>query len=115
MSTLDGHSALQALHSRQRSITSCSRLPVNSSFGTLPESTERNALARPRVECSSSNVPIYEGHMVPSSFLRHSPIPLHISTARTKPPCSLKSSVVCGCQVLYCGLILSDSVIAGED
>ena len=36
MSTLDGHSALQALHSRQRSITSYSRLPVNSSCGTLP-------------------------------------------------------------------------------
>src|SRR3990172_12840015 len=111
MSTFDGHSALQALHSRQRSITSWSRLPVNSSLGTLPESTERSALARPRVECSSSSVPIKEGHMVPSSFLRHSPMPLHISTALTKPPCSVKSSVVRGSQVLYWGLILSDSVI----
>src|SRR5215470_6364403 len=114
MSTLEGHSALQALHSKQRSMTSCKRLPVNSSFGTLPERTERNALALPRVECSSSRVPMYDGHMVPSSFLRHSPMPLHISTARTKPPCSLKSRVVRGSQVLYCGLILSDSVIDGE-
>src|SRR5512134_2778519 len=113
MSTLDGHSALHALHSRQRSMTSCKRLPVNSDLGTSPAITLRKALARPRVECSSSRVPMYDGHMVPSSFLRHSPMPLHISTARAKPPCSLKSKVVCGSQVLYCGLIFNDSVIAG--
>src|SRR3989442_11485741 len=41
----------------------------------------RSALARPRVECSSSFVAMYDGHIVPSSFLRHSPTPLHISTA----------------------------------
>ena len=36
--------------------------------------------------------------MVPSSFFRHSPIPLHISTARAKPPCPEKSRVVRGSQ-----------------
>ena len=48
---------------------------------------------------------MYDGHMVPSSFLRHSPMPLHISTARAKPPCAAKSRVVRGSHGLYCGLI----------
>ena len=38
--------------------------------------------------------------MVPSSFLRHAPTPLHISTAAAKPPCAEKSSRVLGSQVL---------------
>ena len=38
--------------------------------------------------------------MVPPRVLRHAPVPLHISTAATKPPWSLKSSMVSGCQVL---------------
>src|SRR5258705_11837350 len=101
MSTFDGHSALQPLHSRQRSITSYRRRPVNSLAGTLPESTARSALARPRVECSSSRVAMYDGHMVPSSFFRHTPTPLHISTAAAKPPWAEKSSRVLGSQVLY--------------
>src|SRR5215831_5971002 len=101
MSTLDGHSALHPLHSRQRSITSCSRLPAKSAAGTLPESTARSALARPRVECSSSRVAMYEGHIVPSSFFRQTPTPLHISTAAANPPCDEKSSRVFGSQVLY--------------
>ena len=41
-------------------------------------------LARPRVECASSRVTMYDGHIVPSRFLRHSPTPLHISTARAE-------------------------------
>src|SRR5262252_9908262 len=100
MSTLDGHSALHPLHSRQRSITSCSRLPAKSAAGSFPESTARSALARPRVECSSSLVAMYDGHIVPSSFLRHSPTPLHISTAAANPPCSEKSSRVLGSDVV---------------
>src|SRR5262249_42350271 len=103
MSTFDGHSALQPLHSRQRSITSYSRVPVNSAAGKRPESTARSALARPRVLCSSSFVAMYEGHMVPSSFLRHTPTPLHISTDAAKPPWAEKSSMVDGSQVLYSG------------
>src|SRR3970040_873192 len=113
MSTFDGHSALQALHSRQRSITSYKRFPVNSSCGALPEIAFLSALARPRVECSSSSVDMYAGHMVPSSFFRLSPMPLHISTERAKPPCPAKSKVVRGSQGLYCGLLLGDSVIVG--
>src|SRR5262245_57811249 len=101
MSTLAGHSALQPLHSRQRSMTSWRRLPVNSLGGSRPDSTARSALARPRVECSSSFVAMYEGHILPSSFLRHSPTPLHISTAAAKPPCAEKSSRVAGCHVVY--------------
>src|SRR5258705_12583654 len=101
MSTLDGPSALQPLHSRQRSIPSWRRLPVNSLAGSRPESTLRSALARPRVECSSSLVAMYDGHIVPSSFLRHSPTPLHISTAAAYPPCCEKSRSVIGSHVLY--------------
>src|SRR5512138_373144 len=100
MSTFDGHSALQPLHSRQRSITSYRRRPAKSASGTLPESTARSALARPRVECSSSRVAMYEGHIVPSSFLRQTPTPLHISTAAVKPPWAPKSSSVLGSHVL---------------
>src|SRR2546428_11147063 len=100
MSTLAGHSALQPLHSRHRSITSKSRRPVNSLGGSRPDSTARRALARPRVECSSSFVAMYDGHIVPSSVLRHTPTPLHISTAAAKPPCPEKSSSVFGAQVL---------------
>src|SRR5712692_8720363 len=101
MSTFAGHSALHPLHSRQRSITSYRRLPVNSDVGKRPDSTARSALARPRVECSSSFVAMYEGHIVPSSFFLHSPTPLHISTAAAKPPCAEKSSSVVGSHVLY--------------
>src|SRR5690242_13486657 len=101
MSTLAGHSALHPLHSRQRSITSCNRLPVNSLAGRRPDRTARRALPRPRVLCSSSLVAMYEGHIVPSSFLRHTPTPLHISTDAAKPPPAEKSSIVFGSHVLY--------------
>src|SRR5436189_5362318 len=100
MSTFDGHSALQPLHSRQRSITSYRRRPVNSLAGRRPESTARSALARPRVECSSSFVAMYDGHIVPSSVLRHTPTPLHSSTAAAKPPWPEKSRSVVGAQVV---------------
>src|SRR2546421_5662263 len=101
MSTFAGHSALHPLHSRQRSITSKSRVPVNSDGASRPESTARSALARPRVECSSSFVAMYEGHIVPSRVLRQAPTPLHISIDAAKPPCSEKSSRVFGSHVVY--------------
>src|SRR5262245_4593122 len=101
MSTFDGHSALHPLHSRQRSMTSYRRRPAKSAGGTLPESTARSALARPRVVCSSSRVAMYDGHIVPSSFFRQTPTPLHISTAAAKPPCDEKSRSVFGSHVLY--------------
>jgi hypothetical protein len=31
---------------------------------------------------------MYEGHIVPDSFFRHAPTPLHISTAPPMPPYS---------------------------
>ena len=48
----------------------------------------RSTLARPRVEADSSRVAMYDGHMVPESFLRQAPTPLHISTAPAMPPYS---------------------------
>ena len=56
MSTFDGHSALQPLHSRQRSMTSYRRLLVKEPGGNAPDMAPLSALARPRVECSSSRV-----------------------------------------------------------
>jgi hypothetical protein len=46
----------------------------------------RSTFARPRVECLSSCVAMYDGHIVPDSFLRHAPSPLHMSTAPAMPP-----------------------------
>jgi len=44
---------------------------------------------------------MYDGHIVPSRFFRHTPTPLHISTEAAKPPCDEKSSSVGGSHVLY--------------
>ena len=57
----------------------------------LPVIASRRALARPRVLCCSSRVAWYEGHIVPSRFLRHSPTPAHSSAARVRPPSAEKS------------------------
>ena len=54
----------------------------------VPAIASRSTFARPRVECFSSRVAMYDGHIVPSSVLRQAPRPLHISTARPMPPCS---------------------------
>ena len=86
MSTLDGHSALHPLHSRHSAITSCIRSPVIASAGSAPDIAARSAFALPRVECSSSRVTMYDGHIVPPSTLRHAPCPLHISIAWAKLP-----------------------------
>src|SRR3954465_9375730 len=94
MSTLEGQSALQPLHSRHRSRASCSSGLVKASLGKSPLMAERSRLARPRVECFSSSVTIYEGHIVPDRRLRHSPLPLHISMARSKPPSFSKEKCV---------------------
>ena len=51
-----------------------------------PVIARRSTLARPRVECASSRVAMYDGHIVPSRVLRQAPTPLHASTARPKPP-----------------------------
>ena len=86
ISTFEGHSALHPLHSRHRSSVSYSSFPVNSYAGNLPDKISRIKLARPRVECLSSMVTMYDGHMVPSFFLRQTPAPLHSSTAVANPP-----------------------------
>src|SRR5215831_17942804 len=64
---------LHPLHSRQRSRVSYRSLPVKSSAGSFPERISRIRLARPRVECLSSSVTMYEGHIVPSFFFRQTP------------------------------------------
>ena len=86
MSTLTGHSLLHARHSRQRSRASCRPGSSSPCGPSWPVIARRSTLARPRVECASSRVAMYEGHIVPSPVLRQAPTPLHASTARPKPP-----------------------------
>ena len=78
----------------QRSMTSYMRSLVSSLVGMAPDIAARRALARPRVLCSSSRVTMKLGHIVPVVLLRHTPAPLHISTARWKPCSSEKSRAV---------------------
>jgi hypothetical protein len=47
---------------------------------------------------------MYEGHIVPDSFLRHAPMPPHCSAARDSPPKSAKSKAVSMSRVEYRGV-----------
>src|SRR5205807_9885729 len=96
-------SVLHALHSRHRSSTSYRPSLVNSACGRRPEITARRALARPRVECFSSRVAMYDGHMVAPVSLRHSPLPLHISMSVAIPPSRLQSRLVLISMAWYVG------------
>src|SRR6266571_2453275 len=87
-STPTGHSALHARHSRQRSSVSSTPSSPSPASASRPVIARRSVFARPRVTSFSSRVAMYDGHIVPSSFLRQAPTPLHISTARPKPPYS---------------------------
>src|SRR5260370_4710958 len=103
MSTLLGHSALHALHMRQRSSTSYTQRSRRPEGGVLvrwrsavslspprhlttsppgsgaPDRASRSAFARPRVLSFSSSVARKDGHMAPPWSLRHTPEPLHSS------------------------------------
>src|SRR6185295_16913461 len=100
MSTLLGHSLLHALQDRQRSSVSivpgsfqisarlspCSLFAVRCSLcPSCPVIASRSAFPLPRVLCRSSSVPMYDGHIVPPLFLRHTPAPFHTSTAPRSP------------------------------
>ena len=56
MSTFEGHSLLQALQERQRSITAASSGRVQGSAAAGSASAWRSTLARALVVCSSSSV-----------------------------------------------------------
>ena len=94
MSTPSGHSVVHALHIRHRSRISCSRSPPSAVAGSGSLSAFTRALARPRVECSSSRVAMYDGHITPDVLLRHSPMFMHRSAAARMPPTTSKSSCV---------------------
>ena len=93
MSTVLGHSLLQALHDRHKSSTSCTPSDASAASGSPAPSSwpliaSRSALARPRTVSFSLRVAMYDGHMVPEPTLRQAPTPLHCSTAAWKPPWS---------------------------
>ena len=85
MSTPAGHSVLQALHATQVPRTSRNSSTPIAPSGTAPHTTPWSALARARVERSSSRVAAAGGHMVPVCFLQR-PEPKHRSTAGPNPP-----------------------------
>ena len=66
---------------------------IKSSFNA-PDRTPLRAFALPLVECTSSLVAIYEGHIAPALSFLQAPTPIHFSTAPSKPPSSLKSKTV---------------------
>src|ERR1700733_3721920 len=80
-STLEGHSDLQPLQLRQRSITSyISRRSYLLALSDLVKNSRR-IFARALVVSFSLRVAINEGHIVPpaNSVLRQSPEPFHCS------------------------------------
>ena len=77
------------------------RCDVSWLMGIALEIAARRAFARPRVECSSSRVAMYDGHIAPALSLRHAPTPLHRSIAPANPPSAWKSSRVGTCSVWY--------------
>jgi hypothetical protein len=83
-STRLGHSALQALHSRQRSKTSKTSWLVRPP-GMPPAIASRSTLARPRVLWVSSRVAMNDGHIVPTPSLRQAPTPVQASAAPSSP------------------------------
>src|SRR5690606_25785262 len=92
-STRDGHSLLQALQLRHKSITSLiSSWSKRFSFVELVKNC-RSILARARVVSFSSRVAINDGHMVPPviSVFRQSPEPEHFSAIRRIPSSWVKS------------------------
>ena len=58
--------------------------------GRARDSALTSALARPRVECSSSRVAMYDGHIAPVVLLRHSPMFMQRSAAPRMPPTHLE-------------------------
>src|SRR5512145_3536637 len=106
MSTPEGHSALQPLQARQRSSAAAVASTLSLSKEDRPWTMEgplsavhgprinaRNKFALPRVECISSRVAWYEGHITPVSFL-HTPCPLHCSIAMSIPSLRAKERFV---------------------
>src|SRR5690349_10239744 len=93
MSIEDGHSALHALHDRHKSSASATASSVNEP-SVPPASASNRIRARPRVECISSRVAMYDGHIVPASVLRHLPMPTHLSAAPARPPSAPRSKWV---------------------
>ena len=84
MSTSTGQSLLHPLHERQRSRDSLTSSLFQPSRTVSPRIISKRRRARPRVECISSLVTMYEGHMVPPSVRRQSPTPTQRWVACTK-------------------------------
>ena len=72
----------------------CSRSLPRAACGSGVDSAYSRAFARPRVECSSSRVAMYDGHMTPVDSLRHSPMFMQRSAAPRIPPGASKRSRV---------------------
>ena len=70
ISTEAGHSLLHALHDRHNMSDSYSASSANPFGSRSPLNASWSSRARPRVECISSRVAMYDGHITPASVLR---------------------------------------------
>ncbi len=92
MSTPTGQSLRQPLQPRHRSSASATSAERQPSRRISPASISCSSRARPRVECCSSFVTRYDGHITPgppgppASSDRHFATPTHRATSRAKPP-----------------------------
>src|SRR5579863_375879 len=105
MSTCVGQSVAQPLHERQRSSASKTSLFLHDSMVVSPWKSSTKSLARPLVECISSCVTRYDGHMTPLVSLRHFPTPTQRSSALwSEPPsCSNGNAVATNSDFRYFG------------
>src|SRR5262245_22497971 len=94
MSTLVGHSALHALHSRQRQSTSFTAGSVSPAQHSWPLSARRNALALPRLLCFSSRLSSYDGPITARRVLRRAPTRAHRAAASDRAPARERANVV---------------------
>ncbi len=89
MSTPTGQSLRQPLQARHRSRASATSGERQPSVTISPASISCSSLARPRVECCSSPVTRYEGHITPgpgASVERHFATPTQRATPSDRPP-----------------------------
>src|ERR1035437_2413279 len=95
MSTCVGQSTAHPLHDRQRSSASKTSSFLHDSGVVSPWNSSPNSLARPLVECFSSWVTRYDGHITAIVSLRQRPTPTQRSAAccREPPSCANEKPV----------------------
>lgn len=79
---------MQDRHRSRAFLTALDRQPSRMEEPPCPCIISNSKRDRPRVECSSSRVTMYEGHITPPVLVRHLPMPMHREAAVVKSPWS---------------------------